>query len=295
MSPPPLVRSHRNASPAHRRLVPVVLAALALLALPAHGNVFGKDGRSYKPATGPVLRAVGMLSKGERQVGSAFLVGECHAVTAHHSAFLGGDEGRGLTLHIGPDPLNAGRFTEHIRARPVLAGRYFPGTPVGMRGDWAVLELDDCVGRRYGYLPVADDGEVDRPPAGPLMTVSFPRDKRRPGVAVEAGCRARENGPVFGLVGVDCAFGAGMSGGPVLERQSDGQWKVIGLIQLRHAPTERVLPAYSHRHRNQMLHAATFVRQVQQLIGQRGTSALPRSALPTLVPSSASISANKRR
>ena len=38
-------------------------------------------------------------------------------------------------------------------------------------GDWAVLELDDCVGRRYGYLPVADDGEVDRPPAGPLMTV----------------------------------------------------------------------------------------------------------------------------
>jgi hypothetical protein len=86
-----------------------------------------------------------------------------------------------------------------------------------------------------------------------------------------------------------------MSGGPVLERQANGQWKVIGLIQLRHAPTERVLPAYSHRHRNQMLHAATFVRQVQQLIGQRGTSALPRSALPTLVPSSASISANKRR
>ncbi|WP_341650169.1 hypothetical protein [Thauera humireducens] len=75
MSPPPPVRSHRYASPARRRLVPVVLAALALLALPAHGNVLGKDGRSYKPATGPVLRAVGMLSKGERQVGSAFLVG----------------------------------------------------------------------------------------------------------------------------------------------------------------------------------------------------------------------------
>ena len=46
------------------------------------------------------------------------------------------------------------------------------------------------------------------------------------GVAVEEGCRARGAGPVTGLIAVDCAFEAGMSGGPVLERQPDGHQRI---------------------------------------------------------------------
>ena len=64
------------------------------------------------------------------------------------------------------------------------------------------------------------------------MTIGFPGSRAtRAGITVESGCRARDYGPVPSLLGVDCAFEAGMSGGPVLERQDDGSWLVIGLIQ----------------------------------------------------------------
>jgi len=85
-------------------------------------------------------------------------------------------------------------------------------------------------------------------------------------VAVEEGCRAREAGPVTGLIAVDCAFEAGMSGGPVLERQPDGQWQVVGIMQLRVSPVEGVLPAFEHRHRNQMVHAVAFFRSLERVL-----------------------------
>jgi hypothetical protein len=75
---------------------------------------------------------------------------------------------------------------------------------------------------------------------------------------VETGCRARDHGPVTGLVGVDCAFESGMSGGPILERQGDGSWRVVGLIQQSMAPVDGVLPEYSMAHRNQMLYVSAF-------------------------------------
>lgn len=85
-------------------------------------------------------------------------------------------------------------------------------------------------------------------------------------MAVEEGCRAREAGPVTGLVAVDCAFEAGMSGGPVLERQPDGQWQVVGIMQLRVSPVAGVLPAFEHRHRNQMVHAVAFFRSLERVL-----------------------------
>ena len=85
-------------------------------------------------------------------------------------------------------------------------------------------------------------------------------------MAVEEGCRAREGGPVTGLIAVDCAFEAGMSGGPVLERQPDGQWQVVGIMQLRVSPVAGVLPAFEHRHRNQMVHAVAFFRSLERVL-----------------------------
>ena len=259
--------------------------ALALLcalgfAAGATANIFVADRREYRPADQPLLRSVGVLLNGRRQVGTAFLVGECHVMTAFHSAFFrdaqaiagrelagGPRTGRALSFHIGPDPARPGLFRSRSTARVVDYGNYHPAAPRGMTGDWAILELEDCLGREYGYLSHLRPGSGDYLPRAPLMTIGFPYSGwTRPGVAAEEGCRARESGPVTGLVAVDCAFEAGMSGGPVLERQPDGEWRVVGIMQLRVSPVAGVLPAYAHRHRNQMVHAVAFFRSLERVL-----------------------------
>ena len=271
----------RNSGSSVPRACRVLGLLLALsLAGGAAANIFVADRREYRPADQPLLRSVGLLVNGRRQVGTAFLVGECHVMTAFHSAFfrdaqaISGNElaggprtGRALSFHIGPDPVKPGLFRSRSVARVVDFGNYHPLAARGMTGDWAILELEDCLGREYGYLPHLRPSTGDYLPRGPLMTISFPYSGwNRAGVAVEEGCRAREAGPVTGLIAVDCAFEAGMSGGPVLERQPDGQWQVVGIMQLRVSPVEGVLPAFEHRHRNQMVHAVAFFRSLERVL-----------------------------
>ena len=265
-----------------RHALGLVLALLCALifASAAAANVFVADRREYRPADQPLLRSVGILVNARRQVGTAFLVGECHVMTAFHSAFFRDAQaissgelvgaprtGHALAFYIGPDPERPGLFRHRSVARVVDYGNYHPAAPRGMTGDWAILQLEDCLGREYGFLPTLRPTTSDYLPRGPLMTISFPYSGwNRPGVAVEEGCRAREAGPVTGLVAVDCAFEGGMSGGPVLEQQPDGQWRVVGIMQLRFKPVERVLPAFEHRHRNQMVHAVAFFRSLERVL-----------------------------
>ena len=271
----------RNSGSSVPRACRVLGLLLALsLAGGAAANIFVADRREYRPADQPLLRSVGLLVNGRRQVGTAFLVGECHVMTAFHSAFfrdaqaISGNElaggprtGRALSFHIGPDPVKPGLFRSRSVARVVDFGNYHPLAARGMTGDWAILELEDCLGREYGYLPHLRPSTGDYLPRGPLMTISFPyAGWNRAGVAVEEGCRAREAGPVTGLVAVDCAFAGGMSGGPVLERQADGEWQVVGIMQLRVSPVEGVLPEFAHRHRNQMVHAVAFFRSLERVL-----------------------------
>jgi hypothetical protein len=69
-----------------------------------------------------------------------------------------------------------------------------------------------------------------------------------------------------------------MSGGPVLERQGDGRWLVVGLIQQSMAPVDGVLPEYSMNHRNQMVYVTAFRRALdnalksdaRRLVAERG-------------------------
>ena len=67
-----------------------------------------------------------------------------------------------------------------------------------------------------------------------------------------------------------------MSGGPILARQPDGRWVVVGLVQQSTGAEETLLPAYTMASRNQMLAVAAFrdaLRAVQRS-GARRT--LPR-------------------
>src|SRR5262249_31410524 len=92
-----------------------------------------------------------------------------------------------------------------------------------------------------------------------LMAIGFPASRSgERGVTVEAGCKARDHGPVDDLIGVDCAFESGMSGGPILERLGGGGWLGVGLVQQAMVAEEGLLPQHSMEQRNQMLSVAAF-------------------------------------
>jgi hypothetical protein len=266
--------------------------ALLFAAHAAHANIFVEDRREQHDANYPIMRSVGLLHHPETGAGgTAFLVSSCHIATAYHVAFMKRRDPRTSAVEIsrpqightadflaGPDPRVASKFAAKTRGTVVAFGRFSKPSFEGMAGDWAILRLDDCLGRKYGYLKYARPGRDSPMPAGELMTIGFPRSRvSQPGITVESGCKARDHGPVAGLVGVDCAFESGMSGGPVLERQGDGRWLVVGLIQQSMAPVDGVLPEYSMTHRNQIVYVTAFKRALdnalkadaRRLVGER--------------------------
>ena len=271
-------------APLVRPMPPNILALLALLPiacglLAAHdaaANVFGADRRVQREASHLPYRAVGVLTQPRLGAGgTAFLVSSCHVATAYHVAFLRGRAANGSVelgpaklghaaeFVAGPDARIPGRFAARTRARVVAYGRFDARDFAGMAGDWAILRLDDCLGERFGYLrhARAGDGSI---PDGPLMTIGFPASRAgEPGITVESGCRARDHGPVDALVGVDCAFESGMSGGPVVQLQPDGQWIVVGMVQQSMAPVPGVLPEYAMQHRNQMIALRAFRKAIE--------------------------------
>ena len=276
---------------ARSKLRAAACIAFGLVAEVASANMFVEDRREQRDSGLPIFRSVGMLV--HRQAGgggTAFLVSRCHIVTAHHVAFpkerdgvmenieaLPGKAGHASEFIIGSHPAIPGRFVARARATVVESGSFSDGSFDGMAGDWAILRLDECLGRKFGFLNYARPGPDGPMPRGELMTIGFPRSRaRQAGITVETGCRARDHGPVEGLVGVDCAFEAGMSGGPVLERQGDGNWLVVGLIQQSMGATDKVLPSYSMAHRNQVVPVTAFRKALDAVLRAEGKRVLAK-------------------
>ncbi len=253
-------------------------------------NIFVLDRREQRDGALPPYRSVGVLHHpATRSGGTAFLVGRCHVVTAFHVAFMRDVDaatgqvglgpaklGHAAEFLIGPDAKEAGRFAAKTRARVVAFGRFSPDDYQGMAGDWALLRLDHCLGEKYGFLALAS-ATGEPMPKSELMTAGFPHSRRqKPGITIEIGCKARDYGPAAGLVGIDCAFESGMSGGPVWAKQADGRWRVVGLIQQSLGAVDRALPAYAMEHRNQMLAADAFRAAVARALRSEAKRALAR-------------------
>jgi Trypsin-like peptidase domain len=249
-----------------------------LLALAAQANVFVEDRRQQQDAAQPPWRSVGVLRDSRSGAGgTAFLVGNCHVVSAQHVARPKGRTGQVIEFFIGADPTRPRRFASRSRARVVAAGRFSSRDYEGMAGDWAVLRLDSCLGRRYGFLRLARVPAQDPMPQGDLAVAGFPHSRAHlPGITVERGCKARDHGPVSGLVGVDCAFESGMSGGPILEYQPGRGWRVVGLVQQSLGSVTGILEDYSMVHRNQMLSVSAFRPAVEQVLREEAWRALPQ-------------------
>lgn len=258
-------------------MLAVVVASAVLFARVGAANVFVADRRMQDDGTRPPVRSVGVLHRTATSAGgTAFLFSACHVATAYHVAFaslqsVGTDAapsrstGDTLEFMIGPDPRAPSRFATSTHAHIVAFGQFSAKDFRGMAGDWAILRLDDCLGKKYGYLRYPRRAATGPMPSGPLMTIGYPASRSgQVRLTVERGCKARDHGPVADLIGVDCAFENGMSGGPVLEQQSDGSWLVVGLVQQSMGSVDGVLPEYSIEHRNQMLSVEAFRKALDE-------------------------------
>jgi len=67
-----------------------------------------------------------------------------------------------------------------------------------------------------------------------------------------------------------------MSGGPVLEKQIDGSWLVVGLIQQSMGATDQLLPSYSMAYRNQVLSVAAFRKALDGVLRSEGRRILAK-------------------
>jgi len=250
-----------------------LFVACGLLPVMAAANVFGIDRREQAAADSDPLRWVGQLysETDDFQTGSAVLVGECHILSAYHSTFFRRDgnlnkpSGHVVSrFMLDPDPDKPGSFRRSTLARPVAWGEFSRWSLRGQSEDWALLQLDDCLGREVGYAPIAGAGEKARNGYGELLFAGYPQS-RRPlgGVTFERGCHAWDYGPIFPIVGVDCAFEKGASGGPLLEL-IDGHWTVVGVASYRSNPVDQPLPAYMSKHRNVMVSSDAFSARVGQ-------------------------------
>lgn len=262
-------------------LLAVMTCGLCLLS--ADANVFVSDRREQRDPRAPILRSVGVLKSPYAEGGgTAFLVGECHIMTAYHVVFareknaqtgdvktVRGKVGSQGEFYIGLSPDKPMTFEEMTTATVVDFGNYVKRDFHGMTGDWAILRLDTCLGRKYGHLSVARPDERKPMPTGDLMTVSFPLSRKdRAGISVEENCSAREWGPVLGLIGIDCATEGGMSGAPVLERQPKGGWLVVGILQMSMSNKDDVLPKYSTQHRNQAVYLTAFAEALEKVLAE---------------------------
>lgn len=265
----------------------LLVCSLLLTSVLASGttlaNVFGDDRRVQETGDREPQRWVGQLISGREhfQTGSAVLVGECHILTAFHSAFFRRDGGlyrpgaHVVSLFLlQPDPDQPGEFHRRSIARPVLWGDFSRHSLRGQAEDWALLELDDCLGRELGFAAVAEPGAKSRTGFGDLLFAGFPQSRRgQTGVTIERSCHAWDSGPLVPIVGVDCAFERGASGGPLLER-INGTWTVVGLASYRSNPVDTPLPAYHSKHRNVMVSSDAFSARVGEVLAKERSGLL---------------------
>jgi hypothetical protein len=260
-----------------------------LIAGNVSANIFGSDKRvqtNPSESAVPEVRAVGVvMAAGGVGYGTGWIVRDakrtgCFVATNYHVAFMrdkGPDGevrtvrakvGHQVTFMIGPNMQKAGDFVDVITAKAVDFGLWSKHDWAGLSSDWAILKLDKCLGSKYGDIAYARPTESDPLPHGPLVIASFPGSRSElPGIAVEQGCQARDHGPVFGLIGVDCAFEGGASGAPVLARHDDGTWKAAAMLARTWATTSQVLPVYDVQRRNQAVSASSFYAAFDKIVG----------------------------
>lgn len=267
----------------------VILISSIFISSPATANIFGEDRRKDLFPVPNFLQPIGVLRSipDDQNWGTAFLVSECHIATAFHVAFPNHKEARfkpsskmksrfyvgrtGETRGVsGGQPFG---FQMTALATPVTWGNFSSKDYRGLLGDWAILELDDCLGRIFGTLSLTASLQSHVVRGTEISFAGFPRDRQDViGISWEERCSIKDWGPGT-LVGIDCGVRDGASGGPLLERIEvpDGlggiktSYVVVGIAIRELRPRDSVVSAYHPKFRNIALLSESFLSAVNRI------------------------------
>jgi tetratricopeptide (TPR) repeat protein/V8-like Glu-specific endopeptidase len=238
----------------------VILALFAVVAGVGNASAagFGDDDRvSRVREKGTLYGAIGLVvhSNGiESEAGTGFLVSPCHVMTAYH--VVAGkrriSESDTATFYVGegnegPEYSGGRRYAEGTDAHPVIWGNFFDGESENIAqrvkavqsngwNDWVLLKLDRCLGdpaNGWGYLKLDPMATREMTRAGETpaaIAIGLPKDKDEKALTEDPSCRIVGQMYESGWQH-DCLTLPGNSGGPILERKTEGaEWpRVLGI------------------------------------------------------------------
>ncbi|NBC32146.1 MAG: hypothetical protein GVY13_05660 [Alphaproteobacteria bacterium] len=252
----------------------LVLVFVGLFAVPAQAsadigrsaptrlaNLFESDDRQRWPRTPgtPAGGIVLIVDPTTDKAGTGFLIAPCYAMSALHVVLSDFD----LTARRYPNVRyeytiyygrgnRFGSFENFTVARPLAWGRYFESITVDASEDWILLQLEECIGRDYGYFRFAVLG-IDEARAEPRLALAGYPGTEHETVQADPLCRIRAErdwpeagGPLWYH---DCATRRGISGGPIFRHTEEGHEAVaiaVGELQ----PMERLRLSYSEAYAN---------------------------------------------
>ena len=177
------------------------------------------------------LGALGMVIANEggrgMSMGTGFLVSSCHVLTAAHVLTIPGEHVKlGATLRFFPEGGSKRPFFERaVLGHVVAAGADFVMTEnpglfdlPGIAQDWALIELEQSLPAVEPFKLLAPGLPI--PGNSTFSIVGYPAQGHGERLQAQEHCANRSNvhgnQALPGLVLVDCAVRAGMSGGPLL-------------------------------------------------------------------------------
>lgn len=256
-----------------------VFVFFTLTGLSAQANIFIEDLRLDVFPVPVEFQPVGVLRAipDDERWGTAFLVSQCHVLTAFHVAFPNHQDPNFVpsantksSFHVGRTSANRNSpagYDGRSLATPVAWGSYHTETYSGLQGDWALLRLDDCLGNRFGSISLFPPIVSHKERSHNISAAGFPQDRSdRPGMTLEKNCRIRDFGPGL-LSGIDCAIAVGASGGPVLE-EVDGRLYAVGVVIREMQHQSIVLPMYESSARNLVLMSEAFIKEVRAALDE---------------------------
>jgi V8-like Glu-specific endopeptidase len=237
-------------------------------------NIFVADDRQEMERAPPhsPYAAVGVITNRRRgfaniRFGTATLIGPCHVLTAHHTAFSRADDpdpDEPSLVHLGP-PTDGFPFSQSVPARPVAWGDLGGHT----NDDWAVLELEACAGDTWGWWEVEPMGLEEAVTRGPTFrSAGHPTAATRAAVTVDPACAIHGAGGSIPGWHTDCAVRVGDSGGPVFHLGEDGAPRLVAVIKGEFFPQPEVIPAWDDRATNVAIPVANFIDRIRPYLGR---------------------------
>ena len=169
------------------------------------------------------------------------------------------------------------------RAMPVVWGDFqeTPDDGLNYAEDWALLELEECLGERYGWLSLVPlRVRSARRLRDRLSLAGLPKDRDERAVSVDPRCAIRERmdgsiEPFEGMWAHDCAARAGNSGSPILFRDADGTLRVIalhvgsarGADSVEQTIEDAIVPRFGGKNYNVAVPVARFLRRIRRYLG----------------------------